>query len=278
MKSVFLGAAIVLITIGVVYSFVTLEFEDEISQVESQIDEKSSELIGIWSVPTSTPTPQTPTPPKEIETDNEFCLNCHDKTQLASFHYPERIKAVEESKGLPVRICTSCHGEPVMSIHFKAIKNNLIKCETCHIRGGGGFEVPQKKDEDLLICQLCHARGNYITIHIDGEILRDAEIDSQWIRNRDGLECTTCHNEELYGGRDILSIHEENTADTGTITKSESKREEAVESGLMDGSVSNSEAASHDALVDTMKNGKPSEEEAGDWSTPKAPTTVVVVE
>jgi hypothetical protein len=278
MKSVFLGAAIVLITFGVVYSFVALEFVDEISQAESQIDEKSSELIGIWSVPTTTPLPQTPTPPKEIETDNDFCLNCHDKAQTASFHYPEKIKAFEESQGRPVRICTNCHGEPVMPVHFKAIQTEMVKCETCHIRSGGGFEVPQKKDEDLLICQLCHARGNYITIHIDGEILRDAEIDSKWIRNREGLDCTTCHNEELYGGRNILAIHEENAADSGSTRKFEPSTEEKAESVMVEESVLDTEGALLDEPSDIVGNDKSPEGKTGDWNAPKAPTTVVVVE
>jgi hypothetical protein len=269
MKSVFLGVVIVLIAFGVVYSFVALEFEDRISQADSEIQQKSGELIDIWTAPTPTPPPQITPPPKEIKTDNEFCLNCHDKAQVSSFHYPEKIKSLEESKGLPVQICTSCHGEPVMPVHFKAIRGGVVKCEACHIHGGGGFEVPQKRDEDLLICQLCHARGNYVTIHIDGEILRDAEIDSQWIRKREGLDCTTCHNEELYGGKDILTVHEENAAASSFKTKLESIREEIVESSIDEELVLTPEALPPD---------EPSEEEAADWNTPKKPTTVVVVE
>jgi hypothetical protein len=277
MKSEFIVVAIVLITVGVVYSFVSLEFVDKISQADSEIEEKSSELIEIWSVRTSTPPPKTPPPPTEVEVDNEFCLDCHDKAQLESFHYPENIKALEESKGLPLRICTSCHGEPVMPVHFKAIQKEVVECETCHIQGEGGFEVPEKKDEDLLICQLCHARGNYITIHVDGEILKDAEIDSKWIRTREGMDCVDCHNEELYGGKDILTIHEENAAESGIVAKTVLKIGEPDEPQVVEKVVLKNETELLDESNSATENETLTEGKVGNWTAPKAPTTVVVV-
>jgi|GEM_PF-3368413 len=216
MKTELLIIALALITAGSVYSYVAGDYEGRIADMDREIDSKSFELIDIWKAPTPTPPPQTETPLlPEVETDAEFCLGCHDKEQTASFHYPDQIKTLEEEKGLAVRICTTCHGEPVMPVHFKLIQDKKVKCETCHIRGGGGFEIPQKKEGDLLVCQRCHARGNYVTIHIDGEILKDAEIDSQWITSRVGRECTLCHNRALYGGKDILTIHGENALDAG---------------------------------------------------------------
>jgi hypothetical protein len=123
------------------------------------------------------------------------------------------------------------------------------KCEACHIIGGGGFTVPEKKDGDLLICQLCHARGNYIAIHIDGNILEGAEIDAKWIRKRPGLECTACHNEDLYDGKSILDLHEE-----AVIRVEATKREEIVEMS-----------------PETRKR-------IAEWGSPAAPTTVVRID
>lgn len=219
MKTEIIIIALALITAGAVYSYVALDYEGRLADVDREIDVKSFELIDIWNAPPLTPAPQTPAPSlPEAVADTEFCLGCHDKEQTASFHYPDKIKAFEEEKGLSVRICTSCHGEPVMPVHFKILQDKAVKCEACHIRGGGGFEVPLKKEGDLLVCQLCHARGNYITIHIDGDILQDAEIDSQWIRNRKGMDCTICHNEALYGGKDILTIHGESALEAGDLS------------------------------------------------------------
>ncbi len=99
-----------------------------------------------------------------------------------------------------------------MPVHFKAIQRKVVNCETCHLIGGGGFSVPVKKEGDMLICELCHARGNYISIHIYGEILKEAEIDEKWIRQRGGGECIQCHNEALYEGKSILKVHEENAS------------------------------------------------------------------
>jgi hypothetical protein len=219
MKTEIIIIALALITAGAVYSYVALDYEGRLADVDREIDAKSFELIDIWNAPPPTPAPQTPAPPiPEAVTDTEFCLTCHDKAQTASFHYPDKIKALEEERGFPVRICTSCHGEPVMPVHFPLMQDKAVKCEACHIRGGGGFEVPLKKEGDLLVCQLCHARGNYITIHIDGDILQDAEIDSQWIRSRGGGECTLCHNEALYGGKNILTIHGESALGSGSLS------------------------------------------------------------
>lgn len=219
MKTELLIIALALITAGAVYSYVAMDYEGRIADVNTEINAKSFELINIWKAPTPTPAPQTPAPLlPQVETNAEFCLGCHDKEQTASFHYPDTIKTLEEEKGLPVRICTTCHGEPVMPVHFKLIQDKKVKCEACHIRGGGGFEVPQKKEGDLLVCQLCHARGNYITIHIDGDILKDAAIDSQWIKSRGGRECTLCHNKALYGGKDILTIHGERALASGDLS------------------------------------------------------------
>jgi hypothetical protein len=222
MKKVLLPAIVALLTAGIVYGLVARSFTEDIAEANEEIVELNSELLELLTSQDnkSVPTPAPPPPvDKEVELTLELCFKCHDKGQISSFHYPERIKLIDEEKGRPIRICTTCHGEPVMPVHFSAIQRKVVKCEACHIRGGGGFTVPEKRKEDLLICQLCHARGNYIAIHIDGDILRDAEIDSKWIRKRDGLECTICHGELLYGDRSILDIHQEQASEAGKLPK-----------------------------------------------------------
>jgi hypothetical protein len=254
MKLALFGSVLVIATAAVVYGLVAMNFEADIEVADLQIDSKSTELVEILTTPVTSPQQTIPPQETELKKESEFCLSCHEKTYLSSFHYPERIKALEEKKGKPIRICTTCHGEPAMPVHFKAIQRKAVNCEACHLREGGGFSVPEKRDEDLLVCQLCHAGGNYITIHIDGAILKDAEIDSQWIRNRDGLECIICHNEDFYGGKNILLIHEERAAHAGK---------------LLDDS-----RAETDLENDTL-----SEEEilAAKFASPEAPTTVIEI-
>jgi hypothetical protein len=135
MKYVVWGTVLMLLTAGLVYGLVAVRYEGEIAEADSRIEAKSAEFIELLSVPTTeSPPPQTTPPPvTEIETDAEFCLTCHDKDQISSFHYLEEIKAFEEKLGKPIMICTTCHGEPVMPVHFKAIQRKDAKCEACHI-------------------------------------------------------------------------------------------------------------------------------------------------
>lgn len=258
MRYVLLGAVLVLLTAGVVYGLVVLRYTTEITDADAQIGLISNELIKVWTEPVavSVPSPATPSPVERGELTSVFCLKCHDRGKLSSFHYPGEIKALEERRGRPILICTTCHGEPVMPVHFKAIQKKVVRCETCHIRGDGSFTVPEKREGDLLICQLCHARGNYITIHIDGDILEDAEIDARWIRKRQGLPCTICHNEEMYGGKNVLDLHEEAVAGAGAVTVTELERPEEVVGPEPEG------------VVETGKR-------EAEWGSPAAPTTVV---
>jgi hypothetical protein len=221
MKNILLGSILVLFVALLVYGLVTLDFENNISKADIQIEDKSTELIALLSTPVTKPPspPSTPVPKAEVDLNDEFCFKCHDKTQVSSFHFPERIKAIDEKKGKPISICTTCHGEPVMFVHFSLIQKKIVKCETCHIIDGGGFSVPIKREEDLLVCELCHAGGDYIKIHIDGEILEGAEIDEQWIKKKDGNECIICHGKPLYGSKNILEIHEENAARAGDVSR-----------------------------------------------------------
>jgi hypothetical protein len=233
LKEALIGFVLVAATVALVYGFAADGYSRKIAETDFEIDQKSKELLEIISTPQITPPPQTLPPVKDnsIDLSNDFCLRCHDKAQVSSFHFPPRIKAIEEKKGRPIRICTSCHGEPVMPVHFNAVQRKIVQCETCHIIGDGGFTVPQKRERDLLICQLCHARGNYIKIHIDGDILEDAPIDSKWIRKREGLQCITCHDKELYGGKGILDIHGENAAKAGSVMGPEPSIEKGIVGG-----------------------------------------------
>jgi hypothetical protein len=246
---------IVVMSAGLVYGIVSMSYLDDIERLDADISLKSRELA-VLLIPVTTPPPPTTKPPpvESVDLKNELCLRCHDRAQVESFHFPARIKAVEEKKERPIRICTTCHGESAMFVHFAAIQEERLKCETCHIMGGGGFIVPEKGEENLVVCEICHSRGNYIKIHIDGLILEDATIDSKWITKREGGECTICHNEGLYGGRDILKIHAENAADAGTISKTAPSQESLV-------------PEAQEEFVETNKTAE--------WSDPAAPTTVI---
>lgn len=164
-----------------------------------------------------------------------ICFECHDAQQTASFHYPDRIMAIEEKKDQRRRICVDCHGpagnnpdsqmtDPrdivwvanesqfkvssrvVHAIHGKKIEIKAMECETCHLiknndpRVLGEYPVlPQANPGQILVCQICHLPsdpGNYIRIHI---------ISGH-------QECTTCHT------GDIKEIHKRATAALGSFT------------------------------------------------------------
>ncbi len=208
----YLGLFIVftLLTATMVYGLTAVRYSGEIGKTDEKINRLSLEIVNLSTRPLNlSKFPPITSSPIEIDVEltAKFCFDCHDKGHVESFHYPEMIKQIEEKKGRPVRICTNCHGSPVMPVHFEAIQEKRVQCDACHLRGEGGFTIPEKREEDLLICQLCHARGNYITIHVEGEILQNAEIDSKWITTREGNQCTICHNEDIYRGKDILDIH-----------------------------------------------------------------------
>jgi len=219
MRLVGLVLVLFILTSSMVYAIVGLKYQGEIERSDQRIESMASELIQLWTEqgseggkPAVAPAPELPSQPPA-----SFCLSCHEKAQVTSFHTPERIKEIDESRGRPVRICTTCHGSPVMPVHYKAIQRGSLKCDACHLIGGGPFTVPEKREGDLLVCQLCHAKGNYITIHIDGEILEGAPIDSKWIKRRPGLACTACHNQEMYGGLSILELHAQRASKAGRV-------------------------------------------------------------
>lgn len=218
MKFWIISAALVIVVAALIYGVIAIEYKGKIREADEKIALHNNELIKFYNTPITPPPQIDPEDALPPSTDTSFCLTCHEKKHVASFHNPDTILKIDQERGLPVRICTTCHGSPVMPVHFKAIKRDDAKCEACHLRGENtGFIVPKKRDGDLLICQLCHAGGDYIAIHIDGDILKDAEIDDQWIRSRVGRECVLCHNKELYGGMDILDVHAENALKSGFI-------------------------------------------------------------
>ncbi len=218
MKLVVPATLLVLLTSGVVYGLITAKYTGEIDSADEELNLIGAEIIMLTKQPTvSSPAPTPGKKETDIYLSTELCYSCHSEQVAREFHFPEAIKEIDEKRGKPVRICTTCHGEPVMPVHFRAVQEKKAVCEACHIQGNSGFIVPEKREDDLLICQLCHARGSYIRIHIDGAILEDAEIDSKWIKKRDGNQCTVCHNEDMYQGSDILAVHSSATASAGQI-------------------------------------------------------------
>jgi len=120
----------------------------------------------------------------------QLCLRCHG--DVKEFHTPEAIYLIDLGRGRSPRLCTVCHGQKVHEIHRSLLDEKRIICNTCH-NYRGKFIKPKAREGQLLVCELCHAKGNYITIHIEGRILEDAEVDEQWITERSGHECDTCH-------------------------------------------------------------------------------------
>lgn len=228
MKLILPATLLVLLTSGLVYGLLMTKYTTDIGSAEEEINLIGAEIIMLTRQSGTSSPPQTTTKKKiDVDLNTDLCYTCHRESAVREFHYPENIKEIDEKRGKVVRICTTCHGEPVMPVHFKAIQEKKVVCETCHLRANSSFIIPEKRDDDLLICQLCHARGSYIKIHIDGAILEDAEIDLKWIKTRDGNECTVCHNQDMYVGSDILAVHTSATASVGQIEDSEDESEPA---------------------------------------------------
>src|SRR3972149_10408185 len=117
MRRIFLGTALAILLSGLVYGLVSLKYEGVIEKADSNIDSKSAELIGLWSAPVTT-SPPSPAAPQEEEgpPTHDFCFKCHDEGQVRSFHFPEKIRLIDEARGKRVMICTTCHGSPVMPV------------------------------------------------------------------------------------------------------------------------------------------------------------------
>ncbi|MFQ5887973.1 MAG: hypothetical protein ACE5HY_04685, partial [Candidatus Hydrothermarchaeales archaeon] len=141
----------------------------------------------------------------------EFCTSCHDREKLVSFHYPEKIKLIDEYKNKTVRICTKCHGQVPHDVHRVILDRGGMTCQACHMRSGE-FRVPKPKEGQLLICELCHSGGSYIRIHIDGEIIGEGDVDEEWRKTRPKrLTCTNCHMGS------VVQIHKEKTIVLGKV-------------------------------------------------------------
>jgi hypothetical protein len=118
------------------------------------------------------------------------CLECHG--DVKKFHTVEILYLLDREKGVTPRLCIVCHGQKVHVIHGELLNLNSIKCETCH-SVGGSFTKPEAQEGQLLVCEVCHSGGNYIKIHIEGNILEGAPIDEEWMKSRVGHQCDTCH-------------------------------------------------------------------------------------
>jgi len=141
----------------------------------------------------------------------EFCLTCHSKELMSDFHTPLKVKAIDEENGVNPRLCDTCHGSNSHDIHRILMSEKRMICQTCHVRAGS-FVVPAPKRGQLLPCEPCHAQGDYIKIHIDGEILYKGDVDEQWIKTRTPrLQCTNCHM-----GR-IMDLHKTSAGALGAM-------------------------------------------------------------
>jgi hypothetical protein len=118
------------------------------------------------------------------------CLECHGDVKV--FHTTEILYFIDTEKGVKPRLCIVCHGQKVHTVHLNVLDSQKIICETCHMQKGV-FVVPQTGEDQLVVCEVCHAQGNYIEIHIEGSILKGAPIDENWITQRSGHQCDTCH-------------------------------------------------------------------------------------
>lgn len=140
---------------------------------------------------------------------NDFCFACHGEAQMSEFHIPIKIKAIDEENGVNPRLCDTCHGSNSHDIHRILMSDKRMICQTCHVRAGS-FVVPEPKRGQILPCEPCHAQGDYIKIHIDGEILYKGDVDEKWMKTRTPrLQCTNCHM-----GR-IMDLHR--TSATGGV-------------------------------------------------------------
>lgn len=132
-----------------------------------------------------------------IEKDiTPLCISCHGNGDIAfvkSFHYPAKIMKIDEEKGIKPRICITCHGQKVHEVHRIKLEKGDIICDTCH-KIKGEIIKPEAKEGMLLVCELCHAKGNYIEIHIGGNILKYAPIDEKWKKSYElNNTCKICH-------------------------------------------------------------------------------------
>jgi len=120
-----------------------------------------------------------------------FCVSCHG--EVKGFHYPAITRAIDIAKGVNPRTCISCHGQKVHEIHKKKLDASVILCDTCH-KMGDEISKPKAEKGMLLVCELCHAKGNYIGIHIEGNILKDAPLEEKWIKSYAlDNDCSVCH-------------------------------------------------------------------------------------
>jgi hypothetical protein len=118
------------------------------------------------------------------------CLNCHG--DVKGFHTAEAISLIDERKGIKPRLCIVCHGQKVHTIHSEILDSEHINCDTCHFYKDE-FVVPENREGQLLVCELCHSGGNYIKIHIEGNVLDGAPIDEMWMNVGTKHQCDTCH-------------------------------------------------------------------------------------
>jgi hypothetical protein len=125
-----------------------------------------------------------------VDSKHAICMECHG--DVKPFHKIKVISIIDERKGINPRICTVCHGQKVHDVHWDILNEERIICDTCHLLNGEFFK-PQIGDGQLLICEVCHSGGNYVKIHIEGNILEGAVIDEMWITEGSKHDCGTCH-------------------------------------------------------------------------------------
>jgi|GEM_PF-2045017 len=121
----------------------------------------------------------------------DLCISCHG--EVKSFHYPAKTSRIDMAKGMNPRTCISCHSQKVHEVHKSKLDSKSILCDTCH-KNNGDISKPKAEKGMLLVCELCHARGNYIEIHIEGSILKEAPLDEKWIKSyKLNNDCGVCH-------------------------------------------------------------------------------------
>ena len=125
-----------------------------------------------------------------LDSKHSACIQCHG--DVKPFHTVDVIRLIDERKGINPRLCTVCHGQKIHNIHWASLEAERIICDTCHTYQGG-FVKPKAMEGQLLVCEVCHSSGNYIKIHIEGNILEGAQIDEEWVRRGTSHQCDSCH-------------------------------------------------------------------------------------
>ncbi len=182
----FLSAIIYAGTMSSRYEGAMAQKESTINSLQSQVQQLTQTKTGVsveqkatsQAPPTEVTSPKKGITPLNVEEAKAFvastvpapsanfslCIECHGN--VTGFHQIALLQKVDAKRGItPARICTTCHGTKIHTIHASLInKYGASMCKFCHLRNGE-FQIPKKSPGQVLVCQQCHFNGSYILIH-----------------------------------------------------------------------------------------------------------------